>query len=52
MHYLMSDISEFNFGNSSVLSRPIRAKKFYLLKIVVVHKLPNFEASVFDDFFY
>ena len=37
MHYLKSDISELNFGKSSVL---------------VVHKLPNFDASVFDDFFY
>ena len=37
MHYHKSDISELNFGKSSVL---------------VVHKLPNFDASVFGDFFY
>ena len=48
MHNLKSDISEFSFGNSSVY---ILVKKFYSLKIVVVHKLPNFDASVFDDFF-
>ena len=27
-------------------------QKVLLLKIVVVHKLPNFDASVFDDFLY
>ena len=52
MHYLKSDISEFNFGNSSVLVVQYFSKSFIKLKIVVVHKLPNFDASVFDDFFY
>ena len=34
------------------ISRPIVVKKFYKLKIVVVHKSQNFDASVFDDFIY